>query len=323
MTNLPDRWGGAAACLVLMAAPAMAAAPMARPAGPPTMVRIASGFAPGDATALRFAAHVAALRAASAQSRPVQAARPGGTVLALTGGKVLRPSLTVGRPKSYIALQFGFTAGNIGFNSASFTFTAPVGGRTVTVVFTQSLYSVADTEAFSFDAAFPFFTAPGTWTLTGATLADNAGNTATYDAGQLARLFTPDSFTVVNNGVVAAYPPVIGKGVLASTTISLSSKFPQLKAAVHVNDTPTGVTQALLFLQPPGQTYEQAQLVTIGLPVKAGVVSMYDTFYPSSPTVAWTIKEYLVCDFAGNCSGSSDPATIISLFGTNIINVTN
>ena len=135
---------------------------------------------------------------------------------------------------------------------------------------------------------------PGTWTLTGATLADNAGNTATYDAAQLARLFTPDSFTVVNKRVVAAYPPTIGTGVPASTTISLSSKFPQLQAAVDVNATPTGVTQALPYRRPPGQTYEQARLVTIGLPVKAGVVSMYDVFYLGSPTGASTITEYPV-----------------------------
>ncbi|MDE8344009.1 MAG: Ig-like domain repeat protein, partial [Acidocella sp.] len=273
-------------------------------------------------SALPMAQRAARLRAdwLARGHSPAEASQ--GATLALVSGNVLGSKVVVEQPGSYPALQFAFTADSTGFSSASFTFTAPQGGRTATIQYIQGVYSVRGTQSFAFPAAFPAFTAPGTWTLTAATLYDNAGNSATYDQAQLAQLFPTNNFTLVDNGPVAAYPPVLGRGRLSATSISLSSKFPQLRAAVSVSDTPTGVNQALLFLQPPGQTYSQGQITTIPFPVKSGAVEIYDDFFAGDPTGVWTITEYLVCDFAGNCTSSTSPAAIIALFGTNSITVT-
>lgn len=243
--------------------------------------------------------------------------------LALKSGTVLSNTLRVGDPFGFPAVQFAYTAGTAGLAEADFTFTSTAGPRQVTINYHPPVYTTKGNVPFAYPSSLPYYLAPGTWTLTGATIYDYSFNSTVYTASQLATLFTANSFSVVNNGPVDSQPPVLGTGKLLNPTISLSAPHPQLKATLKVSDAGTGVNYAILFLTPPGADYSEGTLATIPLPVKSGTLTLYDDFFAGEPTGTWTIYELQVCDFASNCDTITDPQAITALFGANSVTVTN
>ena len=240
----------------------------------------------------------------------------------ITGGTVAAKTITVGVAGEYPELTFSYSAGSPGFSSADFVFVSPNGKTTYAVSAFAPYYKQTGTIRFQNASPVSLWAQPGVWQLSAATIYDIAGNKTTYDAGQLAGLFTNTAFTIVNTGMVDAVPPTIRAGKLISDTVSLSQNYPELKTQILSVDHGSGLYLGYVFIQPPGASYYYASIAPEAMPVARDWIKAYNAFNTNDPTGTWTIIGYAVCDFAQNCAGSTTVSDVVKLFGTNTFTVT-
>ncbi len=271
---------------------------------------------PAEATAQARAAGLRATYLASGH-KDVRSTAP-----AITGGAVTAATLTVGQAGQYPTIAFSYQTDTPGLNSVSFTFASPNGKAYYGTTFGEPAYTTTGSTSFASLAAPGLWSQPGTWTLVSVTVLDNAGASTSYDARQLAKLFTGVSYTVVNNGAVDGTPPLLKSGTLVNSTVSLSDKYPLLKVKLGAADPGSGLQIGYVIVSPPGNPYAFYEDVPLPLPVAKADIQAYTVFSQYSPTGTWNIVGFAVCDFANNCTGSTAQSDIIKLLGTDTFTVT-
>ena len=241
----------------------------------------------------------------------------------ITGGSVTASTITVGQAGQYPALSIAYKTDTPGVNFLSVEFASPNGKTTYSGGYGIYYHSDKGTVSFAIVNPVSLYASPGAWSLASATIYDNAGNSTTYTASQLAALFTGTSFTVVNNGPTAPAPPSIVSGKLLNTTVSVSTKFPVLAATITAKDGyGPGIYEAYVIISPPGGGYSFYSVLPNAKPVRAGMIKANNVFGPYSPTGSWTIVGFGVCDYAFDCSGSTADSDVVALFGTDTFTVT-
>jgi hypothetical protein len=244
------------------------------------------------------------------------------TAPAITGGAVTAATLTVGQAGQYPSITFSYQTDTPGLNSVYFTFTSPNGEAFYAATFGEPAYTTSGTTSFANIGTPGLWSQPGTWTLASVTVLDNAGASTTYDAKQVATLFTGVSYSVVNNGLVDGTPPRLKGGKLVNDAVSLSGKYPLLKVKLSGTDAGSGLQIGYVIISPPGNPYAFYEDVPLPLPVAKADIQAYTVFSPYDPTGTWNIVGYAVCDFAYNCTGSTAQSDIIKLLGTDTFTVT-
>jgi hypothetical protein len=241
----------------------------------------------------------------------------------ITGGSVTASTITVGNAGEYPALAVDYKTDRTGADYISVEFASPNGKTFYGGGYGIAYHTVTGTVSFAIVAPVNLYASPGTWSLAGATIYDNAGNSTTYTASQLAALFTATNFTVVNSGAAAPAPPAIVSGKLLNNTVSVSAKFPLLAATITAKDGyGPGIYEAYLIVSPPGGAYSFYSVLPNARPVRSGVIKANNLFGPYSQTGTWSIVGYGVCDYAFNCSGSTADSDIVALLGTDTFTVT-
>jgi hypothetical protein len=244
------------------------------------------------------------------------------TAPAITGGAVTNATLTVGEAGQYPSIAFSYQTDTPGLNSVYFTFTSPNGEAFYSATFGEPAYTTSGTASFANLGTPGLWSQPGAWTLASVTILDNDGASTTYDAKQVAKLFTGVSYTVVNNGLVDGTPPHLKGGKLVNATVSLSDKYPQLKVRLAATDAGSGLQIGYVIISPPGNPYAFYEDVPLPLPVAKADIQAYTVFSPYDQTGTWNIVGYAVCDFAYNCTGSTAQSDVIKLLGTDTFTVT-
>jgi hypothetical protein len=241
----------------------------------------------------------------------------------ITGGTVNASTITIGNAGEFPSVQISYATGAPGLYAIEVTFVSPNGKTSYSGGYGTFYYTKRGTEKFAIAAPLSLYASPGKWSIASATIIDNAGTMTTYDASQLQPLFKNLSFTVINTGLVAKAPPKIISGKLLNTTVSLSAQVPFLKATITANDRrEPGIYQAYVTISPPGNPYAFYSILPNALPVKAGRIKANNVINPGSPTGTWSIVGFGVCDYAFNCSSSTDDSAIVALFGTDTFTVT-
>jgi len=241
----------------------------------------------------------------------------------VTGGSVTASTITVGVAGEYPALSVAYTTDTPGLNYVAAEFVSPSGETAYGGQYVTAYYTQGGTLSFAITTPLSLYAQPGKWTLSALKLGDNAGNTTTYNATQLASLFKNLSFTVVNTGPSIKAPPKITAGSLLNTTVSLSARFPALQATITASDKGgPGIYEAYLLIQPPGVPYNEYAVLPNPEPIKAGKIKANSVFNAFSPTGTWKIIGYAVCDYAYNCEGSTTDADVVQLLGTDTFTVT-
>ncbi len=245
-----------------------------------------------------------------------------GTAPAITGGAVTASTLTVGEAGQYPTITFSYQTDTPGLNSVYFTFASPNGEAFYSANFGEPGYTTSGTASFANIATPGLWSQPGAWTLTGISIVDNAGTTTSYDAKQVAQLFTGLSYSVVNNGLVDGIPPHLRGGKIVNDTVSLSDRYPLLKVKLPATDAGSGLQIGYVIISPPGGGYAFYEAVPLPLPVGKADIQAYTVFSPYDPTGTWSIVGFAVCDFANNCTGSTAQSAVIALLGTDTFTVT-
>ncbi len=245
---------------------------------------------------------------------------------AITGGTVVTETVTIGKPANIPRLTFSYQA-EAGMAGAVFDFVGPNGKGTYETPYVPYGYSVRG--AVTFEGLFlqpptlNLYSPSGVWTLSSATVFDLAGGTTTYDAAQLARLFTRPSFTVVNNGSADGTAPQVLSGKLITNTVSRTALFPAFRSTITAVDTGSGLYQAIVFLSPPGSHGSSfGQVAPLQMPARKAAVSADTVLSSTYPTGLWHIVSYQVCDYASNCTVDDKKSDLIALFGTDTFTVT-
>lgn len=270
------------------------------------------------ATDRRIAALKATWAANHAGAAP-QIAFPAPRIL---GGDVLSDTLEVGVPTSVPTIQFNFQTGAPGLSSAQFVFTSPNGNASLALTYYGGALIKKGPITMSGQTSLPYFTQPGTWTLTSAVIADTAGDFTKYDEAQLADIFLNPSLTMVNPGPVDATPPVVTKGKVLTPAVSLSSPAPQFLASLTASDDLSGVQYGFVIIQAPGASYGQTQQVTAPLAFKSGTIEVAAPLFAGSAPGIYGITGFQVCDVALNCFLTQSSADVQKLFGTTTFTVT-
>jgi hypothetical protein len=315
-------WTAAGHAALACALTGLAAAPAAATDITPGRIYVRSGTNPADAFyQARLAARSAELRARWVASghNPAQDAP---TTPAIVSGAVLNTTVTIGVPSNYPTLTVRYNAGTAGLSAISAEFVSPNGKTLYAGGYSQGGYTKSGTTTFALTGPLSLYSQPGTWKLYSAAIFDNAGNSTVYDQAGLASLFSSKSFKVINTGTVDDQGPRVYAGTLGSGSVSLSDKLPTLKATVTASDHGSGLYLAYMLIQPPGQTYSEAEIAPVPLPLSRAKLHAYSNFSASDPTGTWAITGFAVCDFAQNCVGSNDDSAVVALFGTDNFTVT-
>jgi hypothetical protein len=262
----------------------------------------------------RTAAPIAAWRA-SGHGRPATAAPT------ITGGAVTAATLTAGQGGQYPSISFTYTA-PAGLSSVDFVFVSPSGQAYNFADYNEPGYVTGGTISFASIVQLSPWSQPGKWTLTAVKVTDRAGASTIYTTAQVDALFPAKTYTVANTGLYDAIPPKITKGRLPSATVSLSAKYPVLKASITASDAGSGILIAYVVIQQPGQTQSFYENVPVPLPVAKGAINADTVFATYQSTGTYSIVGYGVCDFAFNCTTSSSDADVIKLFGTDSFTIT-
>jgi hypothetical protein len=283
----------------------------------PMALRMAPGQSLQDALQ---AARIEAFRAAASRVAPSvrQPVAP-----AITAGAITAGTLTVGVANSIPTLQFTYQSKSYGLNFASFTFTSPNGGASITVQYNPRTYETSGTITFTPDTTAPYYAQPGQWVMTSAIIVDNQYNYAQYTQAQLAALFPQPFLTVVNNGPVDVKPPQVTAGQILTPTVSESSTDPTFKAMLTGTDNVSGLFLALVVIVPPGSQFGYVEIVPNPIPTRSGKIKAYSPVYSGQPTGSWAISGYELCDVAGNCLTDTNASDVQALFGTTSFTVTN
>jgi len=302
---------------------ASALAPAARAADPsPTRIYMAPGTSPllaayeQRARREAAAAREAWLQAGHSEAEAASVAPP-----AITGGVVYGKNLSATVPNAYPEIGFSYTTGTPGLQSVYFIFVSPDGQSAYYATYGEPQYTTSGKIGFESPNPPALWSQPGTWTLTVLQIIDRAGNLVTYDAAQIASLFSKPSYTVVDTGTVDALAPTISGGKLLNSTVFLSATYPELHATITGSDSGSGLWLAYLIVQPPGASYSFYENVPLPLAKKSGAIDASTLFAPNDQTGTWNIVGFALCDFAQNCSGSVKQSDIVALFGTDTFNV--
>jgi len=244
---------------------------------------------------------------------------------AILAGRVVPQTLNVGDPLAFPTIRFNFKTGASGLYAVDFVFLSPTGQVAYEAGWGQGSLSYTTAGAIKFSnwsAPIALWSQPGTWTLSTVIVMDNAGNTTTYDAKAIAKLFTNTVYTVSNTtGFISSDAPKIVYGKLADH-VSLSQAYPLLKGEIGASAPKTGLMLGYVLFQQPGADYEQYEDVPRPMPLSHGPLNIDTVFAASAPTGTYLVKGFAVCDYAGNCAGSQKDADVRALFGIDKFTVT-
>jgi hypothetical protein len=320
MTRMTISRSVAAAMLVQIALAAPANAGLATTGLPAGRIYIKPGESPIKALHdaqfdARTASRIAAWRAAGHR------ALPGSAPPAITAGAVTASTLTAGQPGQYPSMSFTYQA-SAGLASVNFVFTSPNGQAYNFADYFEVAYATSGTISYASISQLSPWSQPGKWTLSAIKITDLAGTSTIYQAAQVAALFPAKTYTVVNTGLSDGIPPKVIRGSLPSPTVSLSSKFPLLKASITASDSGSGLWLAYVQFQPPGSTLQYYEDVPVPLPVAKGAINADTIFASYDSPGTYAIVGYGVCDFAQNCTIDNNDADIVKLFGTDSFTLT-
>jgi hypothetical protein len=241
----------------------------------------------------------------------------------ITGGSVTPSTITVGAAGEFPSLSVTYSTDTPGLSYVDVEFVSPNGKTAYGGSYATYYYTQSGNLNFAIVSPLSLYASPGQWSIAGATIVDNAGNMTSYDASQLKSLFSSLTFTVINSGPTDTAAPKIKSGQLLNDTVSLSAKFPALKATITAsNKAGPGIWEAYVIISPPGNPYSYYSVLPNALPVPAGKNKANNVFGAYSETGTWSIVGYGVCDYAFNCSGSTQDSDVIALFGTDTFTVT-
>jgi hypothetical protein len=240
----------------------------------------------------------------------------------VTGGAVTAATLTVGKPGQYPTISTSFATDTPGLGELYYVFASPSGQSVYYAAYGAPAYTRKGTVTFRNVSPPSLWSQPGAWTLVSLSIIDGAGTETTYDAAQIASLFKNTSYTIVNSGLVDDKAPRILSGKIATPTVSLSARYPLLRAAIDSVDTGSGLWEGYILVSPPGASYSEYEDVPLAMPLKRGDVNVDTVFTTGDPTGTWSITGFAVCDYAMNCTGSTNDADVMALFGTDTFTVT-
>jgi len=240
----------------------------------------------------------------------------------------LSGSPDVSKAPDDISLQVKFTTDAPGLASVSACFNSATSAQ-ILCEYYYGTYGAPPLTNGSLTMAYPntfgHYAAAGTWTLNSVEIIDNAGGYADYDQSQLASLFPSLNFKLINKAASDTAAPMVTTGSIlnAKKTVHLS-KLPSFGAELGVSDNRSGVNNAYVTVCPPANSggYCVSAAVEPASPVTTGKVDAWGNLGSTAPTGTWTIDDYSICDWAGNCTFDDTQADIQSLFGTTTFKVT-
>ena len=228
------------------------------------------------------------------------------------------------------AMQVKFRSGTVGVSSINVRVVSPSGTHSIDGAIAIPPYPVnpavevikSRLDAFG-TVGFGLYSEPGAWSIQTISLYTNDGQIINYYGDQLAAILANPVIQVANPSTPDTTPPKVGKGMILTPTISLSSANPYFAAKINVVDDLSGVSSAYLTVGAPDGSSVVFPYATLDLPVTNGPVVVSLLLQMNAPTGTYTVDSLTVCDLAQNCSTKSSTADLKAVFGKATFDVMN
>jgi len=248
----------------------------------------------------------------------------------LVAGKVLTPRIFVTRPPGAPEVELELDAGTVGIDNVSVFMNSPSGAHGV-VAFGVGLplypppnrhtkLPLQISNAFT-SQTFGIYSEPGSWKVTEVVVQSKDGTVSFYYPADIAKLFSSTVVEIISPSPDMT-PPTVGSGAIITPTVSLSSTAPMFVASLAAADNLSGVANADLAIESPGNGSTLVAYVSLAAPLLKGAVYPVLSFNAQSVAGTYTIVAINVCDYANNCLSDNVTADIKKLFGTTTFEVT-